>query len=145
MRMLSIACIIVSAVLFSGCDYMFGTSDIPLVKLISDPSAYNGHLVRVIGYLTTGYENDHLYMYKEDARQNLWKNCVSIEAIYINKIKSSELIKLSGQYVIVEGRYNAWPSGRLSACVGNISDIRRLEVWKTSSNVSESSRLQVAK
>jgi hypothetical protein len=99
--------------------------NVSLIRLIANPKAFEGHRLRLAGYL------DHngidravgLYVTELDAQNFIISNSVDL------RLEESSAEKLIGKYVILEGTYHA-PVGPLSDYVNgyldHVSELRPL-------------------
>ncbi len=99
--------------------------------LIACPEKYDGKKIRVVGILKLDTNNSALFVNMEDYRFNITKN-----ALWCNinpsllKTKITDVRKLNGKYVVIEGVYNGLNSGHTdlySGAVENISLIKELK------------------
>jgi hypothetical protein len=80
-------------------------NEVSIINLIATPKKYNGKLVRVMGYLNMKYENDAIYLHKEDYDLKLYKNSVGVEIL--RQVRDEEYYKkCNNKYVFVEGTFN---------------------------------------
>ena len=96
---------------------------VSLVQLIANPDWYEGKRVRVKGYCHLEFEEQSLYLHREDADLMNTSNAVWLES------DSSDLeqAKLNEQFVLVEGVFTGKSRGHLGAWSGTIRDITRFE------------------
>ena len=94
-----------------------------LVQLIANPDRYEGKRVRVKGYCHLEFEEQSLYLHREDADLMNTSNAVwlELEASDVDQAKPNE------QFVLVEGIFTGKSRGHLGAWSGTIRDITRLE------------------
>ncbi len=105
---------------------------VSLVSLISTPEKYQGKLVRVNGYLHYRFEDNALYLSKDDGTYLIGKNSVWLHFSEDVKVQTSfnkgnpALTDLNDKYVLVEGRFNKNDKGHLGAHSGALNDVRRV-------------------
>jgi len=95
---------------------------VSMVQLLSNPERYNGKTVRVVGYLWIEFEGTALYFHKEDKINSLTKNGIALN-LPEKSLKDEK--KLSGQYVLVEGVFDADDPGHMGLYSGTIHSIQR--------------------
>lgn len=103
-----------------------GENAIPvsLIQLIATPERFDGKLVGVIGFCNLEFEGDALYLHREDFESSLLRNAVALQVPPSLRAQRKEL---SGQYVIVEGRFEAPEPGGANIWAGYLEGVRRLE------------------
>lgn len=101
--------------------------DTSLVQLIANPMALDGKLVRVIGFLNLEFEGDAVYLHKEDFEHAISRNAIWVDIP--DNIK--DRAKLSGNYVLLEGIFDAKERGHMGMFSGAIQKITRAQVWST--------------
>jgi len=103
--------------------------DVSLITLIANPRQFDGHKVRIIGYLNLEFEGNCIYLRKEDYDQAISKN-----GLWVDIDRSSEQLPDEKQcvkkYVLMEGTFDANNLGHMGMNSGAIRHIRRLEVWE---------------
>jgi hypothetical protein len=77
--------------------------EVSLIRLIASPHEFDGHYVRVLGYLHMEFERDAVFIRKEDCDQWLEINCVKIGVSRPEMKKKME--ELSDRYVLLEGTF----------------------------------------
>lgn len=100
--------------------------DVSMVALLANPQAYDGKLVRTIGFLCIEFEGDALYLHEEDYRHALTKNSFALRLTdsHREQFKNSNL-----KYVLIEGTVYANGLERTDRWSGAIGNITRLEPW----------------
>lgn len=104
----------------------FDASNVPLVQLIATPDRYDGVLVRTIGFLWLEFEGNALYLHRED-----YENAIIKQSVWLDfpGEPTADQRALRGNYVLVEGVFNAKRSGHLGLHTGAIEKINRLQLW----------------
>ena len=98
---------------------------VSLVGLIANPDAYDGERVSVIGYVSTGYEDEVLYIHREDYENGIHTNGVRL--VLPDQMRGK--LK-SGQYAEVEGVFRVYPEeSRSNGMVGRVVSINKIEPW----------------
>lgn len=100
--------------------------DVSMVQLIANPEKYDGKLITVIGFMEIGDENDLIYSHHEDDEHGILANAIWFEITPMIKEKSEIL---SGNYVLLTGRFTAKRVNYDPVAVGGIKEISRAERW----------------
>jgi hypothetical protein len=100
--------------------------DVSIVRLIASPQDYARKLVRVVGYVSIGFEGDAIYLHEEDFKRSLTTNALWLQA---KPEMMKELSKLSRQYIVLEGVFDPSDAGHLGLFSGTIRDITRADSW----------------
>jgi hypothetical protein len=98
-----------------------------LVRLIANPGNFDGHRVRLTGYLANnGLDMSlGLFLSETDGRNFIVSNSVDLKA------EGSELEKLKGKYVILDATFHA-AKGRTSEYLnGFLDDVARVREWRS--------------
>jgi hypothetical protein len=106
--------------------------EVSLIRLIANPRDYNGHYVRVFGYLHMEFERDAVFVGKVDCEQWLEPNSLSIGIC--RKEISEKLRSLSDQYVFLEGKFYLSSLG--SSTLWNITRAQSTRVQITNLSLS---------
>ncbi|MNM57512.1 hypothetical protein D3C81_687150 [compost metagenome] len=117
---------IIFFMLTSSLAYANDVQDVSLIQLIANPDQFNGKDVRVIGFLHLEFEGDAVYSHRDDYEYSIHKNSVSIN---LSESQIGSWRKLSGGYVIVQGRFNSVDQGHFGARSGSLQNITRLGNW----------------
>ena len=96
--------------------------DVSIINLISNPEQYNGKKVIITGYLNMEFEENGIYLSKEDYINSIYKN-----GLWCN-IDTGKHSKFNKKYVVMEGIFNARMTGHMGLWSGSIEDISR--VWE---------------
>ncbi len=100
---------------------------VSLIQLISNPSEFDGELVRVIGYCRLEFEGSALYLHREDFEYVINKNAVWLD---VRSLISTSQPNLNNRYVIVEGVFDSKDKGHMDNYSGCIKEIRRFNPWR---------------
>jgi hypothetical protein len=96
---------------------------VSMVALLANPEKFDGHFVRVDGFLRIEFEGHALYFHKEDYDRQLTKN-----SLWLGISKSGEeYAEFNLHYVAVEGVFRANNYGHMNAFGGAIENIRRIK------------------
>ena len=97
-----------------------------VIQLIANPDQFDGEQVRTYGFATIGFERNHLYLSREDAKHGLLTNAVLLDLPTI--AETQRHAGLDGKYVLVEGRFDASHKDGFVPANGGIRQISRLEL-----------------
>jgi hypothetical protein len=97
---------------------------VSLVQLIADPEKYEGRSVRVMGFCVFQFEEQALFLHREDADQMNFANGLWLET-------SQQHADLNEAFIIAEGMFTAKEHGHLGGWPGSIRNITRLERVKS--------------
>ncbi|MBY0229264.1 MAG: hypothetical protein K2W96_08310 [Gemmataceae bacterium] len=101
---------------------------VSLVRLIADPAAFDGKLVRVIGFVRIEHEDTAVYLHRDDDENLITKNGLWL-AVNDGIAEGSKEAAANGRYALVEGRFRAKEKGHLGLWSGSIKEVTRLEAW----------------
>ena len=108
--------------------------DVSMVQLLADPGAYDGRLVRVVGFCRLEFEGNALYLHREDFEQMILKNAVWLD---VERKVREDRKDLSDKYIYVEGRFDARDKGHMGCCAGALRDISRMDPHMSRAEVEE--------
>jgi hypothetical protein len=98
---------------------------VSLIQLIARPADFEGQLVEVVGYVTTSFEDEAIFVNPEDYENGVFENSVKI-ALEIGQKMPLE----SDQYAVVVGVVHAKRETRNTrGGVAEIDSITKLEPW----------------
>jgi hypothetical protein len=108
---------------------------VSIIGLIATPNTYQGRTVLVTGYLTIGFEDNVLYLNRDDAVNGNSKNGVWIG--YGKPVESPDQLKeydayyarlrpFNKGYVTLEGIFDGKATGHLDCCSGELTSITRI-------------------
>jgi hypothetical protein len=100
--------------------------EVSIINLIATPERYNNKLVRIVGYLNMEYENDAVYMHKEDYDLKISKNCIGVEIPRATRY-NQHVKDCNKKYVFVEGVFNMNRANE-GSFNSSITNINRLEI-----------------
>ena len=100
--------------------------NISLIRLIANPSAFDGQRFRVVGYLANnGLDRAlGLYISEADGRNFIVSNSVDLS------IEESAAKNLVGKYVVLDGTYHAPSEKALSLSNGHFDRIADFKSWR---------------
>lgn len=98
--------------------------DVSLVQLIASPEKMEGRLVRVQGFCRFEFEEQAIYLHREDADQMNFANGLWLDT-------DRDYADRNATFVVVEGTFTTKSRGHLGAWPGAIRDITRLERSKS--------------
>lgn len=103
---------------------------VSVVRLIADPTAYQGKYVRVIGFVSIEFERTAVYLHQEDYKVSISKNALWLA---IDRSDLQRYTEGNQKYVLIEGTFDANYAGHRGAFSGTIKGIRRFQVWAETS------------
>ncbi len=103
------------------------SQDVSLIQLIANPEKYDGKQVRFIGFLRIEFEGNAIYFHREDYERGLGRNAIWVDIP--SDMKTSEKSATDKHYVICVGVFRASGHGHMGMFSGELSDVRRLQVW----------------
>ena len=128
--MRKIAAFLIFLIFCLGVSAYAETADATLLQILADPVKYHHKVVRVAGYLHLKPYDDALYLHEEDYTHALYGNAIWVDVT--DDMRNHEK-KLSDQYVVLEGFFDAEKRGSMGAFTGTIRKIMRCETWSSDS------------
>lgn len=99
---------------------------IGMVALLAAPQKYDGKVIQTWGFLYLRYENDSVWLHKEDLQEFLWKDSFALE---LTQKQRQQFKSLNRSYVMVQGMlHSKGPAGEELES-GTISDITMVHGW----------------
>ena len=96
------------------------TNYVSLVQLLANPKEFDGRRVAVAGYAAVEFENNALYLHKEDRDWFLTKNALWVD--YDNdKVDERDRKACNGKYVVLTGTFRAEDLGHVEGYSGTIT------------------------
>ena len=128
MRMPRVTCLLITAFLITGVTSASQDAQppseevhrIPLVRLLVTPEAYDRKLVEVDGYIHLEFEDNGLYLHKDDFLYSQMKNGVWVASRPCTSV-AGETTFTSG-YATVRGRFLAGRHGHMGLWSGSIDE-----------------------
>jgi len=115
-----------SPVSFSRCIEVKATSTysckLSLVELLTNATAYDGKRVIVGGYIHFGFEDQAIYLHRDDYDSGLSKN-----GLWVDWSDHLDEKQCQDSYVLIEGTFNASDYGHLGAFSGAIKDVNKCQ------------------
>lgn len=108
--------------------------NVTMIELIATPEKYDGKLVRVKGVGNLEFEENCIYLSKEDRKYGT-DNCIWI-GLGKRATPYEEAIKYNGEYVILEGIFDKDDCGHMNMFCGSIKSISRYELWNVHQTTS---------
>lgn len=103
---------------------------VSILNLIATPEKYDGKLVRVMGVGNIKFEGNAIYLSKGDYKNSITKNALWVDPDYKSlQTTESELEKMNGKYVLIEGIFNSGKKGHFSLFSGTIEKVSRYQSW----------------
>jgi hypothetical protein len=100
---------------------------IPMQQLLDDPEKFEGHTVRVVGFLRLEFERNALYLNRDDFNKSVMKHALLLD-LTNGQLRSSS--KLNNGHVIVEGVFSAKDIGHGGMWPGALKPVVRLHMWR---------------
>ena len=101
--------------------------DVSLIQLIANPQAYDGKIVRIVGFIHLEFEGNVIYLHEDDFRYGLTKNGLWIDLPRDISQKQREAV--NDRYVICTARFVAKMHGHMGMNSGEVASVTRLQVW----------------
>jgi hypothetical protein len=95
---------------------------VSMIQLIASPDLYDGRRVTVDGYVHLDFENNGVYLHKEDSLNGLSRN-----GLWMDVEKDFDSSKCQDSYALVEGTFMAGLGGHGGLWSGTIRDITRCQ------------------
>lgn len=102
---------------------------VSLVRLIATPEAFDGKLVRVMGFVHVEHEGTAVYLHRDDYEHSLAKNGLWLAASDVAAPGSREAA-VQNRYALIEGRFSAKETGHMGLWSGSIKEIARMIPWE---------------
>lgn len=99
-----------------------------MIRLLATPEKYQGKVIRIVGFLHVGFEDNGIYLHKEDYYQSLFANGLWVEFSAKTGVEAS---KLNNSYVLLVGKFDATKTGHMGLWSGSLTDIQRLVSWNS--------------
>ena len=96
-----------------------------LVQLIANPDKYDGHEVRVVGYVRLEFEGNAIYLHREDYEKGLTANALWLDTRSCNSRASGK--PFTKGYAVVEGTFSSTNHGHMGMFSGAIVRITRCD------------------
>ena len=100
--------------------------DVSMVQMIANPEKFDGHRVRIIGFVKLEFEGNAIYLHQEDFDHGMTRNGLWLNISEDIRTRSKEF---DGHYCLIEGKFNAGAKGHLGMFSGSIEDINRFQIW----------------
>ena len=125
MKSITLKILLLVALTSSGSAAGSASVEASLVQLIANPKQFNGKFVRVIGFLRLEFEGNAIYLHQED-----YVHAISKNGIWVNlPLDWPHQKAINNKYVIVEGVFDAKHHGHMGAFSGEISNLKRADLW----------------
>lgn len=96
---------------------------VSLIQLIARPADFDGQHVQVVGYVTTDFEDEAIFVNPADAENGVLDNSVKLSLAH-----EQEMPLKSDEYAVVEGVFHAKTSN-VRGGRAKIDSITKLEPW----------------
>jgi hypothetical protein len=111
-----------TCVVVTGCRETTVT-DVSIINLIASPGKYDGHEVRVSGFLHLEFEGDGIYLTRDDFLSSQYKNGLWVS---LDANARSGAAKFNNQYVVITGKFHADDKGHMAMWSGTITDVSQI-------------------
>jgi hypothetical protein len=99
-----------------------------LVELIANPKTYDGVRVAVIGYVTLSYEDEAIYLHKDDYENRLFTNAVKL-ALTTEQMEQYQKQFRRPCYAEVEGIFHVPEADARVPFAGKLLPVSLLKPW----------------
>jgi hypothetical protein len=99
---------------------------VSLIQLIADPAEHHGKLISAVGFCWLEFEGNGLYVHREDFEHGVYANALWLD---LGWPEPEEYLGLSGEYVLVEGIFDATQRGHGGLFSGEVKEVRRMMRW----------------
>ena len=99
--------------------------EVSLIQLIASPKAYDGKIVRIIGFVRLEFEGDAIYLHQDDYKHGISKNGLWIDPTDDMRKKTRDIDR---KYLLLEGTFSAKETGHMGLFSGSIQKITRYGV-----------------
>jgi hypothetical protein len=100
------------------------TVDLSIINLISTPQQYHNRKIGLVGYVIIEFEGHAVYLSGNDAEHMLTRNALWLD---LDDAEFSKYQKLSREYVLIEGVFDATIHGHGALYSGAIREISRFQ------------------
>ena len=97
-----------------------------MVALLSNPERYDGKIIQTEGVLLIAFESDSIWLSKEHLRAGVVANSIGIVPPYKDQEFYAGMRRLTGTYVLIEGRFHKGNRREIGAPRGAIKEITRV-------------------
>jgi hypothetical protein len=94
-----------------------------MMQIVANPWFYHNKKITTSGFLNLDVERHLLYLHREDY-QNSLPNAIWLG---LDKQKLAENKMLNMHYILIDGTFDAFDSGRLTTGAGSIKNVTRLQ------------------
>ncbi len=115
--------------------------EVTIIHLIATPKKYDGKLVRVVGVGNLEFEENAIYLSKDDLSYRVY-NAVWLDFDNNTTLSYAEAKKHNGKYVIVEGIFDKDHSGHMGLFHGAITNITRYELNLAEAELAETENVK---
>jgi hypothetical protein len=98
--------------------------DVSMIKLLADPTKYDGKRVRVVGYIHFEFEGNAIYLHKDDELHLVFKN-----GLWVQMASGIPSEQCQDTYALIEGTFRAHNFGHMELWSGAITDVTRCQKW----------------
>lgn len=105
---------------------------VSIYQLLVNPEKFDGKHVRLIGFVTVGFEDYMVYPHQDDARFTILNNGIPLvlpHAAFVDKAVYQQYSALDYKYVIIEGTFSGKYYKNARAWDRRIRNITRFKLW----------------
>ncbi len=103
-------------------------SHISMVRLLADPDRYHGKAIQVEGFLRVGFEDNAIYLSRDDASYLITKNGFWITIDHEEwKKRGADPEFFKNKHVLIEGFFDADVLGHVGLFSGGFEDVWRVQ------------------
>lgn len=98
--------------------------EVSLIQLLARPLDFDGQRVRVVGYVTVGFEDEGIFLNPQDYENGILENSVRLD------MGNKEMPLQSNEYAVVEGTFHAeTPTYDVRGGFAEIGSITEIKPW----------------
>lgn len=98
--------------------------EVSLIQLLARPLDFDGQRVRVVGYVTVGFEEEGIFLNPQDYENGVLDNSVRLD------VAPKDIPFESNEYAVVEGVFRAsTPEYRVRGGPAEIGSITEIKPW----------------
>lgn len=93
---------------------------VSLINLIATPERYHKRKIHVEGFLHLGFEDNGLYLNKEDCKYLITQNSLWVD---VSREQAEQFAKGQDKYVVVRGTFSSIHKGHYGSWSGSIENV----------------------
>jgi hypothetical protein len=99
---------------------------IGMIPLLAAPQKYDGKVIQTWGFLNLRYEDDSLWLHREDLQASLWKDSFALQ---LTQKQREQFKGLNHTYVMVQGTLHSKGPDGDSLDSGTIAQVTLVHGW----------------